>query len=252
MKPLAGKVAWVTGGGSGIGQAASMALAGEGATVVLTGRRLEGLQETAWRIGPAAVVKPGDVTDGARIDAIAKEIGAELRRLDIVVNNAGMNIVQRSWSELTPGSIDQVLGTNLNGAFYTVAAALPLMRAGGGGVFIHVGSRAGRFWDGQSGAGYTTAKAAIAAMSHCINREEFGNGIRSTVLHPGETATDILHARGVAMPADELARLLRPEDCADIIRYIACLPPHICMNEVLMTPTWNRVFAASQVLPPRV
>ena len=88
-------------------------------------------------------------------------------------------------------------------------------------------------------------------MSHCLNREEFGNGIRSTVLHPGETATDILLARGTAIPAEELARLLRPEDCGDLIRYIACLPPHVCMNEVLMTPTWNRTFAEARVLPQR-
>lgn len=255
MGRLTGKVAWVTGAGSGIGQAASVALAEEGATLVLTGRRAEALQETARRIGhlveSGAVIKPGDVTDGERIGVCAAEIGAELGRLDIVVNNAGMNLVQRAWSELTPASIDQVLGTNLNSAFYAVAAALPLMRAGGGGVFIHIGSRAGRFWDGQSGAGYTTAKAAIAAMSHSINREEFANFIRSTVLHPGETATEILRSRGAAMPAEELARLLTPKDCAEMIRTIACLPPHVCVNEIVMTPTWNRTFAESWALPRR-
>ena len=251
MGRLTGKVAWVTGAGSGIGQAASVALAEEGATLVLTGRRTEALQETARCMGRRAVIKPGDVTDGARIGACVAEIGAELGRLDIVVNNAGMNLVQRAWSELTPASIDQVLGTNLNSAFYAVAAALPLMRAGGGGVFIHVGSRAGRFWDGQSGAGYTTAKAAIAAMSHSINREEFANFIRSTVLHPGETDTDILRSRNAAMPAEELVRLLRPDDCAEMIRTIACLPPHVCVNEVVMTPTWNRTFAETSALPRR-
>lgn len=251
MGQLTGKVAWVTGAGSGIGQAAAVALAGEGATLVLTGRRAEALAETARRIGPASVAKPGDVTDAARIGAIAAEIGAEFGRLDIVVNNAGMNVVQRAWTELTPGTIDQVLGTNLNSAFYCVAAALPLMRAGGGGLFVHVGSRAGRYWDGQSGAGYTTAKAALAAMSHCINREEYANGIRSTILHPGETATPILRTRGVEMPAEELARLLAPDDCGDLVRYIACLPPHVCMNEVVLTPTWNRTFVAAQVLPDR-
>lgn len=249
MGRLDGKVAWVTGAGSGIGQAAATALAEEGATVVLTGRRPDALKETARRIGPAAVAKAGDVTDGGRMGAIAAEIGAELGRLDVVVNNAGMNIVQRAWAELTPAAIDQVLGTNLNSAFYVVAAALPLMRAGGGGAFIHVGSRAGRYWDGQSGAGYTTAKAALAAMSHSINREEFENGIRSTVLHPGETATDILLSRGAPMPEAELDRLLRPDDCADLIRYVACLPPRVCVNEVVMTPTWNRTFAETRALP---
>ena len=251
MGRLTGKVAWVTGAGSGIGQAAAVALAGEGATVVLTGRRAALLEETAQRIGPAAVSKPGDVTDAQRIGAIVAEIGAELGRLDIVVNNAGMNVPQRGWSELTPDTIDRVLGTNLNSAFYCVAAALPLLRAGGSGLFIHIGSRAGRYWDGQSGSGYTTAKAALAAMSHSINREEFANGVRSTILHPGETATPILRSRGVEMSAEELGRLLTPEDCGDLVRYIACLPAHVCMNEVVFTPTWNRTFTASPALPQK-
>ncbi len=249
MERLAGRVAWVTGAGSGIGAAAARALAEEGATVVLTGRRPEALAQTAARIGAAAIVKPGDVTDAERILAIAAEIGEELGRLDIVVNNAGMNVVRRAWSELTPSAIDEVIGTNLIAAFYCVAAALPLMRAGGGGLFIHIGSRAGRFWDGVSGAGYTTAKAALGAMSHSLNREEYVNRIRSTVLHPGETATLILRSRGVAMSDEELARMLAPDDCADLIRYIACLPPHVCMNEVVLTPTWNRTFATTSALP---
>lgn len=251
MERLPGQVAWITGAGSGIGQAAATALAQEGVQVVLTGRRADALHATAARIGPTATVHAGDVTDSARMAAIASEIHVTLGRLDIVVNNAGMNVTRRAWAELTPGAIDQVLATNLNSAFYCVAAALPLMRAGGGGLFIHIGSRAGRFWDGQSGAGYTTAKAALAAMSHSINREEFGNAIRSTILHPGETATPILQSRGVDMPHAELARLLKPEDVGDLVRYIACLPPHVCMNEVLLTPTWNRTFATTRALPNR-
>ena len=249
MSRLTGKVAWVTGAGSGIGRATARALAEEGATVVLTGRRADALAETAGLIGERALVRPADVTDSGAVGTIAAELGAMFGRLDVVVNNAGMNVVRRSLSELEGASIDQVLGANLNSAFYTVVAALPVMRAGGGGVFVHVGSRAGRYWDGQSGAGYTTAKAALLAFSHCVNREEFGNGVRSTVVSPGETATDILLSRGVAMPAEEMARLLRPEDCADVIRYVACLPPHVCMNEVVVTPTWNRTFVGSRVLP---
>ncbi len=250
MSRLEGKVAWVTGAGSGIGRATAVALAAEGARLVLTGRRVGPLEETAGLCG-GAVVKPADVTDGRAVGVVAAAIGADLGRLDVVVNNAGTNIVRRAWAELDPASIDQVLGANLNSAFYCVAAALPVMRAGGGGVFVHIGSRAGRYWDGQSGAGYTTAKAALLAMSHSLNREEFGNGIRSTVLSPGETATAILQTRGVAMEAAELARLMRPEDCAELVRYIACLPAHVCMNEVVLTPTWNRTFAEARVLPGR-
>ena len=120
------------------------------------------------------------------------------------------------------------------------------MRARQAGLFIHIGSRAGRVWDGPSGVGYTAAKTALVAMSHAINREEFGNGIRSSILNPGETATEILKTRRASWSEEELARLLRPEDVADLVRYIACLPAHVCMSEVMLTPTWNRSYVAAQ------
>jgi len=104
---------------------------------------------------------------------------------------------------------------------------------------------------GLSEVGHTRAKAAVAAMSRCITREESGNGIRPTMLHPGETATPILRGRGAGTPTAELARLLRPKDCAGPIRCIAYLPPHVCMNEAVMTPTCNRTFAEPRALPAR-
>jgi NAD(P)-dependent dehydrogenase (short-subunit alcohol dehydrogenase family) len=243
---LAGKIAWVTGAGSGIGRASALALAAGGATLILTGRRREPLEETARRIDANAVVQPGDVTSAARIQEIGTEIGNKFGHLDIVVNNAGINIPRRAWSELTPEGIDALLRTNLNSAFYVVTAALPLMRPGKSGLFIHIGSRVGRFWDGPSGVGYTAAKTALVAMSHGINREEWSNGIRSSIINLGETATEILKTRKASWSEEELARLLRPEDVADLVRYIACLPPHVCMSEVMFTPTWNRTYVAAQ------
>jgi NADP-dependent 3-hydroxy acid dehydrogenase YdfG len=245
MLRLQGKVAWITGAGSGIGQAAAVGLAGEGATVVLTGRRPEALAETAALVGAAAIVEPGDVTDAARVAEIASGIFTRFNRLDIVVNNAGINIVERKWRDLKPAAIDQLLATNLHSAFYCVVAALPLMRARKDGLFIHIGSRAGRVWDGPSGACYITSKAALAALSHSINREECLNGIRSCIINPGETVTPILKTRGVPMSDDEISRLLTPADCADVIRYIACLPARVCMSEVMLTPTWNRSYVTA-------
>lgn len=242
MPRLTGKVAWITGAGTGIGQAAAVALAAEGASVVLTGRREAPLAETASRIGAAASIQTGDVSDAGRMLEIANQIGNAAGRLDIVVNNAGRNIVERKWLDLKPEGIDSLIATNLSSAFYCVMAALPWMRARKDGLFIHIGSRAGRFWDGPSGGGYITVKAALMAMSHSINREECLNGIRSTLFNPGETVTPQLAARGVPMSEAELARLMQPADCADLIRYIACLPASVCMPEVLLVPTWNRVF----------
>src|SRR6476469_5345123 len=105
MASVTGKVAWVTGAGSGIGQAAAVALAKAGATVVLTGRRKEPLQETAAAIkkaGGKAEVKPGDLMKGATVLRIARDIEKKYGRCDILVNNAGLNILDRTWAKLTP------------------------------------------------------------------------------------------------------------------------------------------------------
>ena len=131
MASLTGKVAWVTGAGSGIGQAAAVALAKEGATVVLTGRRKEPLQETAATIkkaGGKADVQAGDLMKAASVTKIAKAIEKKYGRCDILVNNAGLNILERSWAKLTPAGAEQVIDGNLSSAFYCTSAVLPMMR----------------------------------------------------------------------------------------------------------------------------
>src|SRR5580765_8566833 len=139
MRQLKDKIAWVTGAGSGIGRAAAIALAREGAKLVLSGRREPLLRETAASIeadGGMAVVKPGDLTDAAAAAHVAEEIRSRFGRLDILVNNAGVNISRRSWAELDASGADQVLNGNLSSAFYCVLAALPIMRAQKDGVLI--------------------------------------------------------------------------------------------------------------------
>src|SRR3954447_11565089 len=134
MSNLAGKIAWVTGAGSGIGEAAALALAREGATVVLTGRRrapLEAAAKTIGERGGTAFVEAADVTDKAAVRAAAAAIDARHGRLDIVVNNAGTNIPDRRWARLTQDGIDTLIQGNLTSAFYVVQAALPIMRRAG-------------------------------------------------------------------------------------------------------------------------
>ncbi len=247
MGKLEGRVAWVTGAGSGIGEAASLALAEEGAKLILTGRRKAPLEMLAARIRAAngvAEVEPADVMDAAAIARVGAAIGERFGRLDILVNNAGANILERDWKRLTPAGIDQVIGANLSAAFYCVTVALPFMRAQKDGVLIHTASIAGRFVHPLSGAAYTAAKHGVVAMSESINMEESVNGIRSTAICPGEVATPILDKRPVPVSAEDRARMLQPADCGELIRYVACLPPHVCINEVLITPTWNRIYRA--------
>ncbi len=248
MGSLTGKVAWVTGAGSGIGQAAAIALAKEGATVVLTGRRKEPLDATAATIkaaGGKAVVKPGDLMKAAAVMRIAKGIEKQFGRCDILVNNAGLNILERQWAKLTPANAEQVIDGNLSSAFYCTTAVLPMMRKKKDGVLIHTSSMAGRHASLLSGPAYSAAKHGVVAMSHTINMEECVNGIRSCAVLPGEVATPILDKRPVPVTKEERAKMAQSEDVGDLIRYVACLPAHICINEVWITPTWNRGYIAS-------
>src|SRR5690348_16598115 len=248
MAALTGKVAWVTGAGSGIGQAAAIALAKEGATVVLTGRRKEPLEETAAAVkqaGGKAVVKPADLMKAAAVARVAKSIDEKFGRCDILVNNAGLNIQERTWQQLTPQGAEQVIDGNLSSAFYCSSAVLPMMRKRKDGVLIHTSSMAGRNASILSGPAYSAAKHGVVAMSHTINQEECVNGIRSSVVLPGEVATPILDKRPVPITPAERKRMAQSEDVGDLIRYVACLPAHICINEVWITPTWNRGYVAN-------
>ncbi len=246
---LKGKIAWVTGAGSGIGEAAAVALASEGASIVLSGRTVSKLDRVAGMIrsaGGVAHVHAADVTKASDIEVVAAAIKARDGRVDILVNNAGLNIRDRSWESHTATGVDAVLNGNLASAFYCVIAVLPMMRVQQDGLLIHTASFSGRFVTPLSGAAYTAAKHGVVAMSHSINIAECVNGIRSTVFCPGEVATPILDERPNPPAADVRARMLQAEHCGDLIRYIACLPPQVCMNEVLLSPTWNRGYVAQR------
>jgi NADP-dependent 3-hydroxy acid dehydrogenase YdfG len=103
---------------------------------------------------------------------------------------------------------------------------------------------AGRFVGLLSGPAYTAAKHGLVAMSHSINMQECVHGIRSCVVLPGEVATPILDQRPMPVSEEDRAQMLQPEDVADLICYIAALPPHVVINEVMITPTWNRGYVA--------
>ena len=253
MGDLSGKVAWITGAGSGIGEAAALALAREGSAVALSGRRREPLQKVADQItkaGGKALVADGDLGAQETAGRIAAAVAKEFGRLDILVNNAGGNITERQWARLTPERIKYMLDMNLNGAFYCALAALAIMRPQKDGLLIHTASWAGRFVGLVSGASYAAAKHGVVAMSYSINMEEFQNGIRSTVLCPAEVATPILNLRPKPVTPEERAQMIQPQDMANLIVYVARQPATICVNEVVISPTWNRGYAHAAGLGP--
>ncbi len=255
MQDIGGKLAWVTGAGSGIGRATARALADAGADVIVSGRRRAALGETAEQVsraGGEALVLDLDVTDAGAVQRAVAEISERWGRLDILVNNAGANVAERHWADLDRETWDHLLAVNLNGAFYCVWAALPVMREHGDGLIVNVSSWAGRYDSVVSGAAYSAAKRGMLAMNESLNREEGGNGIRACAICPGEVATPILDHRPVPVSAEDRARMLQPEDVAATIVFVARMPSHVCFNEIVISPTWNRAYfreSAQQTAP---
>jgi NADP-dependent 3-hydroxy acid dehydrogenase YdfG len=206
------------------------------------------LEDVAGRIragGGTAYVQPGDLTDPASVRWVGDFIAREIGRLDILLNNAGVNINDRHWDKLTPENARLMIDGNLAAAAQCVTVALPIMRQQQDGLIIHTASMAGRFIGGFPGPLYTAAKHGIVAMSHSINMQECVNGIRSCVFLPGEVATAILDKRPNPVSAEEKARMVQPQDCADLILHIVLLPSRLVMNEVMLSPTWNRAYVAA-------
>jgi NADP-dependent 3-hydroxy acid dehydrogenase YdfG len=239
------RVAWITGGGSGIGLAGAQALAADGWRVVISGRRADVLNDAAQTIastGGDVTTVALDVASAADVEAAAQKVLKSHGRIDCLVNSAGLNIQKRSWADVTTEGWDQVVDINLNGLLYCIRAVLPAMRAQHDGCIINVASWAGRIVSKLTGPAYTATKHAVVALTHSLNMEEFRNGIRACALSPGEVATPIMKLRPVPPSEEDMARMLQAEDLGRTIAFVANMSAHVCVNEILISPTWNRSF----------
>jgi NADP-dependent 3-hydroxy acid dehydrogenase YdfG len=239
------RVAWITGGGTGIGEAGAGALAADGWTVVVSGRRKDALDAVAAKIvkaGGAAEAIAVDVAKADDVQKVADDILTRHGRIDLLVNSAGVNVPKRRWNDMTLEGWNQLVEINLNGVLYCMRAVLPAMRAQKDGCIINVSSWAGRHVSKMPGPAYTTTKHAVLALTHSFNMDECVNGLRACCLMPGEVATPILQQRPVVPTAEEQAKMLQPEDLGRTIAFVASLPPRVCVNEILISPTWNRGF----------
>jgi NADP-dependent 3-hydroxy acid dehydrogenase YdfG len=251
---LQNKVAWITGGGSGIGLAGAIALAQAGCRVVISGRdaaKLDAAVQQAESLGaPAGSIgsAPLDVADGAAVARVAQDIQARWGRVDILVNSAGVNFPKRYWNQTDSATFNEVVAINLNGAMACTLAVLPGMRARREGTVINVASFAGWHYGYLTGPAYTASKAALMALTHAFNIEECINGLRATSLCPGEVATPILRKRPVVPSKEEMARMLQEADLGRTIRFIAEMPAHVCINELVISPVWNRIYIGGEDL----
>lgn len=253
MRDLHGKVAWITGAGTGIGEGSALALAGAGMKVVLSGRRAAELERVAAAIaarGGQARIAPLDVADAAAVQAVADGIERIEGRVDVAVNCAGLNVRRRNWKHLVRPDWDQVIRIDLDGAFYCCHAVLPMMRRQRDGLIVNVSSWAGKHVSSVTGPAYCAAKSGLNAMTESLNIEEGLHGIRATAVCPGEVATPILEKRPVPVTAADRARMVQPDDCGELMLFLARLPAHVCINDLTISPTWNRGYVAqAQAIP---
>jgi len=245
VQSLENKVVWITGGGSGMGASGARILAEGGAIVVLSGRRLDALQGVADEItakGGRATVAALDVLDAEAVKALADKIIADHGQLDILINSAGINVPNRQMDQVDTAAWDAVIGIDLNGAFYCCNAVLPQMRKQGDGLIINVSSWAGVYLSKLTGPAYAAAKTALNVLNENINMAEGINGIRACALCPGEANTEIIDKRPVPVSPEDRAKMLQADDLGETINFIARMPANVCLNQITISPTWNRSY----------
>jgi len=246
---LAGTTALVTGASSGIGEATALALAGHGATVALVARRLDRLEDLAGRItasGGQVLVLAADVTAQPEAQAVVERTVAELGRLDVLVNNAGVMLLGPA--EHAPvEEWQRMVEVNVLGLLYCAHAALPhLLQAAEDGPrrvadLVNVSSVAGRVARAGSGV-YNATKAGVGAFSDALRQEVTKRHVRVSLVEPGAVETELAgHNRPEVLESirGRFAGVerLRAEDVAEAVAWVVTRPRHVAVNEVLVRPT---------------
>jgi len=229
---LAGKVALVTGGGSGIGKAVALAFAAEGAKVAVMGRRLEKVQEVAAEVkkrGGDAVAIAGDVAKAADAERAVRETVEKLGGLNVLVNNAGMlsvatveTVPEEEW--------DRVMTVNVKGPFLMSRAALPALRKAGGGAIVNIGSIVGLIAI-KNRAAYSTSKGAVTMLTKAMALDHAHENIRVNCICPALVETELVQrlfasADGEAVKRERIAgfpvgRMGQPQDVAGMAVFLA-------------------------------
>jgi NAD(P)-dependent dehydrogenase (short-subunit alcohol dehydrogenase family) len=218
------KAALVTGGSSGIGLAIARTLRNEGFELTLAARTREKVDAAARELDALAV--QADVTDESECRRIVDEHRRRYERLDVLVNSAGVGIAGPI-DELETKHIDLQLNVNLRGLMLVTAAALPLLREAHG-LIVNIASIAGTIPSPRLPV-YGAAKAAVIQFTNTLNRAEEEHGVRATALSPGFVDTPM--TEWASVPKE---RMIRPEDCAEIVRLLLRLSPYARVPHVVV------------------
>jgi NADP-dependent 3-hydroxy acid dehydrogenase YdfG len=234
-----GRVAVITGASSGIGEATARALTTDGYRVALLARRLDRIQTLAHELGDGAVAIEADVTDRDSITAASQRVQAELGRLDVLINNAGVMLLGPFSAELS-GDYRRMIETNLLGAITTTEVFLEQLIAGGGGDLINLSSVAGRTAR-PGNAVYAATKWGMNGWSESL-RQQLQPDVRVIVIEPGAVATEltdhITHTETKAAAERMYEETsIAAQDIAEIIAFAVSRPRGVSLNEILVRPT---------------
>lgn len=238
METLKDKVVAVVGGGTGIGLSIGLAFAREGCRVVLAARTaatLEAAKKTPG-VGASLLTKTCDATDRAQMAELVRWTTEQAGPIDVLVYCAGVNVPKRTFADISAEDFDRVMSINATGAFNSIHAVLPAMRARKSGLILNVISLGGLRVLQLAGLPYTASKFAQSAIGTFANLESLPDGVRVTNIYPGETETPILDKRPVPPSAEHRARMLQPEDVAAMAVAVAKLPARATVPEIVITP----------------
>ena len=230
------QVAVVVGASSGMGQATVRALAGAGAYVMAAARREGRLRKTCAEFPQLVRSCQTDVTDADQVQELIATTEAAWNRIDLLVYAAGTNLPGRSLRNLTSSGWDELIATNLTGAFYCTQAVLPSMRKQQGGLIIYLSTGAVQRPD-TSGVAYQASKHGLTGLAHGTRQEERENGIRTSIIFPGLCDTEILLKRPVPTPPEILDKALLPSDVAAAVLFLAQLHPRAVVPELQLLPS---------------
>lgn len=238
-------IAFITGATSGIGQAIAEKFAAAGYQIIITGRRQDRLATLAAHLqatyGTAVLSLPFDIRQRAACLEAAASLPADWAAVDVLVNNAGGAWGRDRFDEADLDDWDIMLDTNVKGLLYMTKALLPAMKNRGSGHIINIGSIAGKEVY-ELGNGYNAAKFAVDAISKAMRIDLLPYGIKVTHIAPGavETEFSLVRFKGDAQKAAAIYAGYTPltaADVADAVYYTASLPPHVCINDLVITPT---------------
>lgn len=239
------KTAFITGATSGFGEASAIKFAQNGYGIILNGRREGRLKELQHRIeeeyGIVCHLLPFDVQDKEAVFAAIDGLPDEWKRIDVLVNNAGLALGRDSFNDANLDDWETMINTNVKGLLYVSKAVVPLMIKQNRGHIINLGSIAAKdIYD--KGNVYCATKAAVDALSQAMRIELLPHHIKVTAIHPGaaETEFSMIRFKGNEQAAKNVYDGFQPleaEDVADIIYYCASLPAHVCINDLIVTCT---------------